>query len=169
MTNAQKRFCNEYLKNLNATEAYKVAYPKCKKDETARANSSRLLTNDNVKEYIEKQMKEREERTKVTQDMVINELKAIAFSNATDFAEVKGNTVFIADTNTLDEETKKAIVSIKEGKNGIEVSTASKMQALELLGRHLGMFKDKLEVSKPTSEITEEIDKYIQERMKAHE
>ena len=161
MTDAQKRFCDEYLKNLNATEAYKVAYPKCKKDETARANSSRLLTNDNVKEYIEEQMKEREKRTKVTQDMVINELKAIAFSNATDFASVKGNAVIISDTDKLSKDTKKAIVSIKEGKNGIEVATASKLQALELLGRHLGMFKDRVEISKPTSETIEEIDKYI--------
>ena len=169
MTDAQKRFCDEYLKNLNATEAYKVAYPKCKKDETARANSSRLLTNDNVKEYIEEQMKEREKRTKVTQDMVINELKAIAFSNATDFASVKGNAVIISDTDKLSKDTKKAIVSIKEGKNGIEVATASKLQALELLGRHLGMFKDRVEISKPTSETIEEIDKYIKQKLKSDE
>ena len=45
MTDAQKRFCDEYLIDLNATRAYKVAYPNCKKDETARANGSRLLTN----------------------------------------------------------------------------------------------------------------------------
>ena len=38
MTEAQKRFCNEFLIDLNATRAYKVAYPNCKKDETARAN-----------------------------------------------------------------------------------------------------------------------------------
>ncbi len=169
MTDAQKIFCDEYLKHLNATEAYKVAYPKCKKEDSARKAGSRLLTIVDIKNYIDEQMKIREERTKVTQDMVINELKAIAFTNATEFARVKGNAVIIDDTDELKESVKKAIVGIKEGKNGIEVSTASKLQALELLGRHLGMFKDKLEVTRPTGEITEEIDKYIQEKLMPHD
>ena len=52
MTNAQKRFCDEYLIDLNATRAYKVAYPKCKEDETANAASSRMLRNVKVQEYI---------------------------------------------------------------------------------------------------------------------
>ena len=169
MTDAQKVFCDEYLKSLNATEAYKVAYPKCKKEETINAAASRLLRNVRVKEYIDKQMDERQKRTEITQDMVINELKAIAFTNATEFAKVKGNSVLISDTDKLDGSVKKAIVSIKEGKNGIEISTASKVQALELLGRHLGMFKDKLEVTRPTGEITEEIDKYIKEKLMPHD
>ena len=42
---------------------------------------------------------------------------------------------------------KKAIAGIKEGKHGIEISFHSKSQALEQLGRHLGLFKDKIEVS----------------------
>ena len=169
MTDAQKRFCDEYLIDLNATRAYKVAYPNCKKDETASQAGSRLLRNVKVQEYISEKQKEIEKRTKVTQDMVINELKAIAFSNATDFASVKENAVIISDTDKLSKDTKKAIVSIKEGKNGIEVATASKLQALELLGRHLGMFKDRLEISKPTSETIEEIDKYIKQKLKSDE
>ena len=52
MTDAQKRFCDEYLIDLNATRAYKVAYKSCKKDETANVNGSRLLRNANVQEYI---------------------------------------------------------------------------------------------------------------------
>lgn len=169
MTEKQKRFCDEYLIGLNATRAYKVAYPGCKKDETASAAGSRMLGNVKVKEYIELRLKDIQKRTEVTQDKVIQELAAIAFSNATEFASVKGNSVIIKDTDTLEEKIKKAIVGIKEGKNGIEVSTASKVSALELLGRHLGMFKDKLEISKPTGEITAEIDKYIQERMNAND
>ena len=53
MTDKQKRFCDEYLIDLNATRAYKTAYPSIKKDETARANGSRLLTYANIKKYIE--------------------------------------------------------------------------------------------------------------------
>lgn len=52
-------------------------------------------------------------------------------------------------TNTADltESQIKAIAGIKEGKFGIELKLNDKEKALELLGRHLGMFKDKLEVS----------------------
>ena len=89
MTDAQKRFCDEYLIDLNATRAYKVAYPNCKKDETARANSSRLLTIANIQGYISRKQKEIEKRTEVTQDMVIKELSAIAFSKASDYAKLK--------------------------------------------------------------------------------
>lgn len=79
MTDAQKRFCDEYLIDLNATKAYKVAYPNCKKDETASAAASRMLGNVKVQEYIQKQQKELGERTKVTQDMIVKELSKIAF------------------------------------------------------------------------------------------
>lgn len=165
MTEAQKVFCDQYLIDLNATRAYKVAYPKCKTLDTARKLASRLMTIDDVKNYIQERIQERQKRTEVTQDMVIEELKAIAFANATDFARVQKGIVRINDTDNIDLAVKKAIVGIKEGKNGIEVSMANKMQALEMLGRHLGMFKDKVEVTNNTSEITAEIDKYIKEKM----
>ena len=58
MTEKQKRFADEYLIDLNATRAYKVAYPKVKNDETARVNGSRLLTNANVKNYVDEQLQE---------------------------------------------------------------------------------------------------------------
>lgn len=147
MTEKQKIFANEYLVDLNATRAYRVAYPSVKKDETARANGSRLLTNANVAAYIAERMKERQERTEITQDRVLQELAAIAFAKATDYAEVKDGQVIIKDTVNLDEQQVKAIAGIKECKYGIEVKLNDKEKALELLGRHLGMFKDKLEVS----------------------
>ena len=169
MTEAQKVFCDEYLVDLNATRAYKVAYPKCKTIDTARKLASRLMTIDDIKNYIQERIEERKKRTEVTQDMVINELKAIAFSNATSFVNVKNGVVLIDDTNGLDENIKKTIVGIKEGRNGIEVKMADKMQALEMLGRHLGMFKEKIELTNNTSEITKEIDDYIKEKMMSND
>lgn len=167
MTDAQKRFCDEYLIDLNATRAYKVAYPRCKKDETANAASSRMLRNVRVQEYIAEKQQEIEERTKVTQDMVIKELAAIAFSKASDYAKLKKmkRNVPIFDgedivdykeeeytgieftpTDELTEEQKKALSGIKEGKFGIQIDSCDKVKALELLGKHLGMFKDKVEI-----------------------
>ncbi len=167
MTDAQKRFCDEYLIDLNATRAYKVAYPSCKKEETANAASSRMLRNVKVQEYISKKQQEIEKRTEVTQDMVIKELAAIAFSKASDYAKLKKmkRNVPIFDgedivdykeeeytgieftpTDELTEEQKKALSGIKEGKFGIQVDSCDKVKALELLGRHLGMFKEKVTI-----------------------
>lgn len=53
----QKKFADEYIKSGNATEAYVNAGYKVKNNETARANASRMLTNANVKAYIESRMK----------------------------------------------------------------------------------------------------------------
>lgn len=146
MTEKQRIFADEYLIDLNATRAYKIAYTRVKNDEVARANSSRMLTNANVASYIAERMEARQKRTEVTQDRVIEELAAIAFARATDFAQIDGNVV-LTDTADLTESQTKAIAGIKEGKFGIELKLNDKEKALELLGRHLGMFKDKLEVS----------------------
>lgn len=147
MTEKQKIFADEYLIDLNATRAYRAAYPSVKKDATAKSAGSRMLANVNVAKYISERMQERQQRTEVTQDMVIKELAAIAFSRATDYAEVKGGTVCIKDTDALSDQQIRAIAGIKEGANGIEIKLNDKEKALELLGKHLGMFRDKLEVS----------------------
>lgn len=147
LTPKQKNFADEYLIDLNATRAYKVAYPKVKKDESARANGSKLLTNTNVAAYIEKRMKDREKRTEITQDMVLQELAKIGFSNVTDFVTVEGTWVKVKPTAEMPQDKLGVIAGIKEGANGIEIKLNDKEKALELIGRHLGMFKDKLELS----------------------
>ncbi len=146
MTKKQKIFADEYLIDLNATRAYRVAYPSVRKDETAAAAAARMLRNFKVQKYISERMQERQQRTEITQDMVIQELAAIAFSRATDYATVRNGSVFIKDTADLSDSQIRAIAGIKEGANGIEVKLNDKEKALEMLGRHLGMWNDKLKV-----------------------
>lgn len=156
MTNAQKRFCDEYLIDLNATRAYKVAYPNCKKDETARANGSRLLTKANIQIYVTEKIKEREQRTEITQDMVIKELAKIAFLDIRKLYTENGQLKNITD---IDNETAGAISSLEtlEEYEGYgddrekigdtqKVKLLDKTKALELLGKHLGMFKEKVTI-----------------------
>lgn len=149
MTGKQKIFSDEYLIDLNATRAYRVAYPSVKKDETAAQAGSRLLRNVKVAKYIAERMQDRQQRTEITQDMVIKELAAIGFSRATDYVTIKGGTVCIKDTDSLTDDQIRAIAGIKEGANGIEIKLNDKEKALELLGRHLGMWNDKLDINAP--------------------
>lgn len=157
MTDAQKRFCDEYLIDLNATRAYKVAYPNCKKDETASAAGSRMLGNVKVQEYISKKQKEIEKRTEVTQDMVIKELAKIAFLDIRKLYTENGQLKNVTD---IDDDTAGAISSLEtlEEYDGYgddrekigdtqKVKLLDKTKALELLGRHLGIFNDKLDVN----------------------
>ncbi len=157
MTDAQKRFCDEYLIDLNATRAYKVAYKRCKSDLTARTNGSKLLTNTNIQEYISKKQKQIEKRTEVTQDMVIKELAKIAFLDIRKLYTDNGQLKNVAD---LDSDTAGAISSLEtlEEYDGYgddrekigdtqKVKLLDKTKALELLGRHLGIFNDKLDLN----------------------
>lgn len=150
MTEKQKIFADEYLIDLNATRAYRVAYPSVKKEQTAAQAGSRMLRNVKVAAYISERMEERQKRTEVTQDRVVQELAAIAFARATDYAEVRYNgansVVVIKPTVELSDEQICAIAGIKEGANGIEIKLNNKEKALELLGRHLGMWNDKINV-----------------------
>jgi len=168
MTEKQKIFADEYLIDLNATRAYKVAYPKVKKDETAAAAGARMLRNVNVAKYIQKRMEERRERTEVTQDRVIQELAAIAFARATDYASVCDGSVTIKNTDRLSDDQIRAIAGIKEGTNGIEIKLNDKEKALELLGRHLGMWNDKLNLNVPAiDDSIREMEAYFEQQKKA--
>ena len=150
MTEKQRLFADEYLIDLNATRAYRAAYPSVKKDETAAAAAARMLRNVKVQEYISERMQERQQRTEVIQDMVVKELAAIAFARATDYVEIRSDgvcgTVVIKPTTDLSDQQISAIAGIKEGANGIEIKLNDKEKALELLGRHLGMWNDKLDI-----------------------
>ena len=141
LTDKQKRFVAEYLVDLNATQAAKRAGYK-------DPNIGRqLITKNNVSAAIQKAMSNRETRTEITQDKVLEELARVAFANGTDFARVVSKNGFqaveLVNTEDVPAEKRSAIASIKEGKYGIEVSSYDKVRALELLGRHLGLFDGK--------------------------
>ena len=79
LTEKQKRFCEEYLIDLNATRAYMAAYPATKKESTAAKSASRMLRNGKVRDFVQELKQERESRVFVTQDDVINAIQEIAF------------------------------------------------------------------------------------------
>lgn len=135
LTERQKRFADEYLKDLNATAAAgRAGY----KDSNI---GRQLITKPNVFAYIQKRIKDREQRTEITQDRVLQELAAIGFAKGTDYASIDdAGRVRLRPTNDLSQTQKAAVLGIKETQTGVEVRLADKVRALELLGRHLGLF-----------------------------
>jgi len=100
----------------------------------------------------------------VTQDKVVNELANIAFADISSFLKVENNQVEVFDTDSIQHEMLAAIAEIKEGNYGISIKLHDKLKALELLGRHLGMFKDKVEV---TADVNNPFEGFTTEELKA--
>ena len=152
LTAKQRVFVQEYLIDLNATQAaIRAGYS----EKTAVVQGARLLTNANVGEAINQALELREKRAEITADRVLAELAKIAFADGSDFARMVTREtedgpvtdVVFYDTDTLPKDKKAAISAIKKTKYGIAVETYDKIKALELIGRHLAMFTDKLNVS----------------------
>ncbi|MTI95397.1 MAG: terminase small subunit [Firmicutes bacterium] len=145
----QKQFVDALLADpeMHQTRAYMQVYTSVKNEATAAVNATRLLKKPHVQEYLRQRMKAREKRIEISQDKVINEIARMAFSDIINYAEVDGHRVKIKSTRDIPADMRAAIIAIKEGANGIEVKIADKLKALELLGRHLGMFNDKLDIT----------------------
>lgn len=148
LTAKQQRFVEEYLIDLNATQAaIRAGY---KKSDYTDTNANKLLENTRIAEKIDKAMAERSRRTGINQDRVLLELAKMAFVNIDDVVDVTTGAV----KKNASREDLACIQSIKykksEGASGTtverEVKIADKKANLEMLGRHLGMFKDKKEI-----------------------
>lgn len=150
LTPKQQRFVEEYLIDLNATQAAIRAGYKAGSAQRASEIGSELLQKTPVSEAITKAMAERSKRTGINQDRVVQELAKIAFVNASDVINPEDASVRMS----AKEDDLACIQSIKvktmDGAKGKsierEVKLNDKMKALELLGKHLGMFKDKVEL-----------------------
>lgn len=146
MTKKQKRFVEEYLIDLNATQAaIRAGY----KAENARQLANENLTKPYIAAAIDRAMAERSKRTGINQDRVIQELARIALVKITDVIDENGE---IRHDAAADDLATVEAVKIKEVENQWgtgrerEVRLVSKLKALELLGKHLGMFKDRYDV-----------------------
>lgn len=152
----QDRFVDEWLIDFNGTQAaIRAGYS----ERSARSIAGRLLTKDNIQAEISRRQRDLQRRTEVSQERVVKELARVAFADATDYVQVETRTVekndgtelsyqtvTLTETAELSADQRAAIAGIKQGANGVEVKLHDKIKALELLGRHIGMFNDKLEV-----------------------
>lgn len=147
LTEKQQRFVEEYLIDLNATQAAIRAGYSVK---TANEQGSQNLAKLSIQQAIAEQMAERSKRTGINQDRVVLELAKIALVKMTDIVDNQGRIKSDASPDDL-----ACIESVKykesESDTGSsverEVKIASKLKALELLGKHLGMWNDKLDVN----------------------
>lgn len=158
----QLRFVEEYLIDLNATQAaIRAGYSK----KTAAQIGEENLRKPEISAAVQKAQAERSQRTQITQDAVLQELAKIGFSDIrkvvqwgpTELRVVldkdggdSGKTapyhgVRLINVEDIDDDTAAAISEVSHGKDGLKVKLHDKKGALVDIGRHLGMFKDRVE------------------------
>lgn len=136
LTEKQRIFCIEYLKDLNGTRAYKVAYPHVKNDNTAAAAASRLLRNVKIKSFIDKKLKEIEDKKIAKAEEVLNYLTSVMRGEETEqVVVVEGHGEGMSSATVVEK----------------QVSARERIKAAELLGKRYALFTDKLDVSEPIS------------------
>tara|TARA_R110000851_G_scaffold19014_1_gene59077 strand:- start:108 stop:644 length:537 start_codon:yes stop_codon:yes gene_type:complete len=135
-------FAHQYVIDWDGTRSYMVAYPKSSY-ESAKASASRLLTNDNLNEYIEDIQKDLGKLAGISALRNVLELKKIAFTNISDF---KDGWMTEKQFDTLDNDTKAALSEIQYQertlKDGVErivkFKLHDKQKAIEALNKMLG-------------------------------
>lgn len=150
LTPKQQQFVQRYLVDFNATKAYKESYPNCKSDNTARTNGAKLLAKANIQEAVSKAQKKVAKRNEVDQDWIVQRLKWQADARMSKVAECMGRgELALKDEMTEEEMDALSSYSISET-NGAESNSKSirfqvkdPTKSLELLGKHIGMWKDK--------------------------
>jgi phage terminase small subunit len=148
LTPRQQAFVQAYIISLNATQAAKEAGYS---EKTAKSQGQRLLTNVDVAAAISAAMKARSARTEITADRVLHELAAIAFL---DPAKVFTGTGEVRSLDQMDESVRRAIASVEtiSSSAGDDVVTVrkvrmgDKIRALELLGKHLALWVERVKV-----------------------
>lgn len=148
LSDFDERFIQEYLIDLDPAEAFR----RCGRQEGDIAKTAAcMLKRPEIRAGITKAMEERMIRTHVTQDRVLSEIAAIAFSNLEDFADWNAGTVTIRDSRAVPRSKKAAVQEIKEtvtpAGTTVSLKLYNKQPSLDLLAKHLGMLNDKLEVS----------------------
>ena len=144
MTKKQKRFVEEYLIDLNATQAaIRAGYSPA----TAKEIGCENLTKPNIAAAVSQAMAARSRRTGINQDRVLQELARIGFAKITDVVDPE--TAKIRPDASDDDLACIQSIKIKPSEFGTEreVKLYDKKSALVDLGKHLGLFKDKVELN----------------------
>lgn len=159
LTDRQQRFVDEYLIDLNATQAaIRAGYSA----RTANEQAARLLANVSVDEAVARAKAERSARIGLTADRVLQELAAIGFARMPDYAEWgDGEEMHLKPSSELNEQQAAAIVQVVETEKFVKsldrgeslwsrersIKLHDKVSTLKLLGQHIGMFSEKHEVT----------------------
>ncbi len=156
-TSRQRRFIEEYLVDLNATQAaLRAGYSK----KGASVQGCQLLANPKIAAALDKARAKLSDRTEITQERIVREYGRIAFAWITDYSSWTNEGVVIKNSDELSPELKSAVAEVihtqSRDRSGVRLKMHDKMGALDSLGKHLGMFTEKREIKFNLDNLTDE-------------
>lgn len=139
LTLKQENFCLIYLECGNASEAYRHVYS-CDnmKDESINRKAAELLNNGKITARVKELQTKTVTKSEITKERIIKELSCILESKITDYVELNQGNLKFKDFNKLTESQVRAIESIKQGRNGLELKLHSKSWTIERICKMLG-------------------------------
>ncbi|MEM1182176.1 MAG: terminase small subunit [Acidobacteriota bacterium] len=153
LTDKQRAFVDEYLVDFNGTQAaIRAGYS----EKTAGSMAHENLKKPEIQAALAERIADRRERTEIDQDAIVRRLLTQSTLDVGELVSwglksVDGKPkpwVKVVPTEDIPKEYREAIETVEIGQGGsLKVKLGSKLKAMELLMRHLGMFRDKLEVS----------------------
>lgn len=165
LTEQQEKFVQHYVKNGNASAAYRHAYnSKGMLPKTVTEAASRMLRKSNVAARLQQLQEKTAARNDVTADMIVQELRKVGFADIRRAVKWNGTSiplklgkgdeqagtpgaVELISSDAIDDDTAAAISEVSQTTSGIKIKFHDKLSALEKLGRNLGMFKDITELT----------------------
>lgn len=142
LNSRQIKFCEQYILDLNGSQAaIRAGYS----EKSARSISSELLDNPLVQKKIQELIEKRSKNTQITSEEVLREIYKSAMVDVTEAFTPDGR---VKPFSGMTSELKRAIAGVKMNDYGeiTEIKFNPKLKALELLGKHLGLFTEKLEI-----------------------
>lgn len=128
MTEKQRLFADEYLKDLNGTRAYKTIYTTIKNDNVAAVRANTLLNQKDISDYISKRLEEiHNENTADIQEVMEYLTSVLRGESASSVLMMSGNGMQKVTEKPPDEK--------------------ERLKAAELLGKRFGMFKDNVDIT----------------------
>ena len=146
LNDKQERFVQEYLVDLNATQAaIRAGYSK----DTAKSIGSENLTKPDIQDAILKAKAKRSKRVEISQDRVVQEMAKLALADPRNLLDAEGN---VKPPHEWDDVTAACVSAIetktdKDGNVTYKVKTWDKNTALTNLGKHFGTFVEKHEIT----------------------
>ena len=167
LTPKQEKFLHKYLECGNASDAYRFAYDCSKmKDATVNVKASELLTNGKITVRLSELQGELKEKSDITKEQVLDQLRCIMFADIRDYVDFDGTTISFKDFSLLTDNQAKAIESIKQGRNGIELKLNGKSWSIESICNMLGFDAHTQRVAKLRTGFEKMSDEELQELTK---
>jgi len=158
LTDQMRLFADNYLASFDATASYKAAGYKSK-GAAARVSASQLLAKPLVQAYLKARMEKISARLELKAEDVIDELRKVGFFDPRKVLTGNGD---VKPVEEWDDDSAAAVQALEvealfegRGEDRLQIGYTkkvklhSKVSALEKLGQHLGLFRQKIEMSGP--------------------